>query len=344
MCVCSSFFVVSLFSLQVRTKFVQTAEKNRHNLEVQFFALIFFFTLWIGRCICEKETLIMTDRCMASLFFFSSRWFWIIFRLKAGFSRWIGLSVEKAIWLFSTALFFFSTALFFFRRLYFFLELPVIVRETIEKIVFNFSKPFQFFRSWKIRKNCFFSFSLELFLARLSGKPSFFFQSASHFFQNNFIFCEALLFFENFLSFFFVFLHTLVEKWIFDFHKNFFHKENFFLTKIFQIWIFFSWKIVKFTFFLEKFSKSGNWNACDLRKNEKCRKKFQFFQKKVKNIDFFRKKFDKMHFFVIIRTGNYDLTFKIPKFSNSFFRTICTKKCSFLRFFDKNDGSRHMNF
>ena len=243
----------------------------------------------------------------------------------------------------------------FFRRLNFFLAARhfFIVRHTIDEIVSFFSKPFQFLWSFQMRKkNYFFSFSfIWNYFWQDYRESHLFFWKRFLFLQKKIILCEALFFLAFLVNFFFSlgsFIPSLKIKC--------FSLQKIFFSKFFEISIFVSRKFCKIPFlFLENFA---NFNFFFLENFQNCEieilltfecmsifdKKIEFFWKKMKKIDFFEKKVDKMDFFFIIRTGNYDLTFKIPIFFNSFFRTICTKKWSFLMFFDKNDGSRHMNF
>ena len=167
-----------------------------------FFCLPFSFRSYY--CIAEITSLTIVNDSwtmhgfITMIFFFLTAWFFF------ESSVIVGEAVKKIVFSFSKPFQFFSKPFQFFRS-----------SKAVRKPNFNFSKPFQFFRSpfsffeankWgkAIRKANFnFFLPLELFLARLSRKLSFVFQSASYFCENFFIFLwSAFFFFENFMFFF----------------------------------------------------------------------------------------------------------------------------------------------
>jgi len=67
-----------------------------------------------------------------------------------------------------------------------------------------------------------------------------------------------------------------------------------------------------------------------------------FFSKKWKKSWFFGKKIDKIDFFIIIQTKNYNIQIENWKISKSKSQVNGRKKWSFLGIFAKNDGSEYM--
>ena len=67
-----------------------------------------------------------------------------------------------------------------------------------------------------------------------------------------------------------------------------------------------------------------------------------FLPQNAKKTDFLEKKIDKIDFFIIIQTKNYNIQIENSKISKSKSQVNRRKEWSFLGIFVKNDGSEYM--
>lgn len=176
-------------------------------------------------------------------------------------------------------------------------------------------------------------FQLELFSARLSGKPYFVFRSASYFCQKKIIFLwSAFIFWENFFIFFFTgLLHTFAENEFFSQQKKYFSRKFLklllFFSRIFFTFQFFFSKMFQISFFFSRIYQNYQIEILLTFENMKIlHKKIEFFTKKRKKVALFLKKSWKNGLFFHNSTWKLWFDLQKSKFFQFLFRNHLHKK------------------